>query len=400
MDIPAFKAGEPLEITLSKLKSGTTYEYVFACRPSPEKAFQECIKGSFQTARSAEDEFVFTVQADSHLDSPETAGLYRHVLSVARQDQPDLHFALGDTFMTGNYGARYKEAEGRYLVQRDILSTLCNSTALFFVPGNHDGEWGRYLDGSADNLAVWATGMRKKYLPNPYPCQFYRGNSREESIVGLPENYYAFEWGAALFVALDPYRYSGNRDKGRDTWRLTLGKDQYDWLAETLRSSEAFHKFVFIHQLVGGAEGNGRGGVEFARFCEWGGQDYDGQYAFRQKRPGWEKPIHELLKETGVSAVFHGHDHFYAHQELDGIVYQLVPQPGRAAPPGVPRQAEDYGYHQGTILAGPGYVRVAVSPERAKIDYVRFPFERRDSGSYSSSQPGIAHSYTILPRKD
>ena len=395
-DLQGIRAGESLEITLSKLKSRTTYEYVFACRSSPEETFQERIKGSFQTARSAEDKFVFTVQADSHLDSPETAGLYRHVLNAARQDKPDLHFALGDTFMTGDYGDRYKEAEGRYLVQRDIFSTLCNSTALFFVPGNHDGELGRYLDGTSDNLALWATNMRKQYLPNPYPNKFYSGNTKEERFVGFPEDYFAFEWGSALFVTLDPYRYAGGRSRGRDTWRLTLGKDQYDWLAETLRSSKALYKFVFIHQLVGGAEGNGRGGVEFAQFCEWGGHDYDGQYAFRQKRPGWEKPIHELLKETGVSILFHGHDHFYAHQELDGIVYQLVPQPGRAVPPGRPRQAEEYGYNQGTILPSSGYLRIRVSPEQTAVEYVRFTLARA-KGVLDSTQSEIAHSYTVSP---
>jgi len=344
------------------------------------------------------DAFVFTVQADSHLDSPETAGLYRDVLNAARRDQPDLHFALGDTFMTANYGDRYKEAECRYLVQRDILSTLCNSTAFFFVPGNHDGEWGRYLDGTADNLAVWATGMRKKYLPNPYPGEFYAGNTREEPFVGFPENYFAFEWGPALFVTLDPYRYAGGKSRRPDAWRLTLGKDQYDWLAETLRSSKALFKFVFIHQLVGGAEGNGRGGVEFVRFHEWGGHDYDGQYTFRQRRPGWEKPIHELLKETAVSVVFHGHDHFYAHQELDGIIYQLVPQPGRAVPPGTPRQADEYGYRQGTILPGSGYLRGTVSAAETAMEYVRVSSEKWKAGGLKP-QAEVAHSYTIGPRE-
>jgi len=398
-NLAVIEAGKPLETTLSGLKGRTGYEYVFEYKHSPSEIFRKAVGGSFQTARSPEDEYVFTIQADSHLDSPETESLYRYVLSTAQKDKADLHFALGDTFMTGNYGTRYKEAENRYIVQRDIISGLCKSSAFFFVPGNHDGEWGRYLDGTADNLATWASLMRKKYLPNPYPCQFYTGNSREEPFVGLPENYYAFEWGPALFVTLDPYRYSGNRAKGGDTWNLTLGKAQYDWLTETLRSSKAPYKFVFIHQLVGGSQGNGRGGVEFARFQEWGGYDYNEQYIFEQKRPGWEKPIHELLKETCVSVVFHGHDHFYAHQELDGIVYQLVPQPGRAVPPGMPRQAGDYGYHQDTILAGSGYLRVTVSREQAKVEYVRFSVERRNGDSYSS-QPKIAHSYTILPRKD
>jgi predicted phosphodiesterase len=396
-EVPVIKAGEPLEVTLSDLRSRTGYKYVFEDRHPTEGTFQERVKGSFQTARSVGDEFVFTVQADSHLDSPETAGLYRHVLSAASKDKPDLHFALGDTFMTGNYGNRYKEAEGRYLVQRDIFSTLCHSTALFFVPGNHDGEWGRYLDGTADNLAVWATNMRKKYLPNPYPGRFYSGNTKEEQFVGLPGNYFAFEWGRALFVTLDPYRYAEGKSRGRNIWKLTLGKDQYDWLAETLRSSEASYKFVFIHQLVGGAEGNGRGGVEFARFCEWGGHDYDDQYAFGQERPGWEKPIHELLKETGVSILFHGHDHFYAHQESDGIVYQLVPQPGRAVLSSIPRQAEEYGYRQGTILPGSGFLQVAVSPERTGVEYVRFVLTRAGD-RLNSTQSRIAHSYTVRPR--
>ena len=44
-------------------------------------------------------------------------------------------------------------------------------------------------------------------------------------------------------------------------------------------------------------------------------------------RPGWPAPIHQLLVQHRVSAVFHGHDHLYVNQQLDGIVYQEVPQP-------------------------------------------------------------------------
>lgn len=82
-----------------------------------------------------------------------------------------------------------------------------------------------------------------------------------------------------------------------------------------------------FHQLVGGLDKGGRGGVEAATLFEWGGREKDGRDTFAVNRPGWEKPVHKLLVENDVSAVFHGHDHFYAHQELDGIVYQLVPQP-------------------------------------------------------------------------
>ena len=53
----------------------------------------------------------------------------------------------------------------------------------------------------------------------------------------------------------------------------------------------------------------------------------DGSEGFAQMRPGWGKPIHHLLKDYGVSIVFKGHDHLYVKEELDGIIYQTLPQP-------------------------------------------------------------------------
>ena len=48
----------------------------------------------------------------------------------------------------------------------------------------------------------------------------------------------------------------------------------------------------------------------------------DGSDGFRQNRPGWEMPIHELFVKHGVNIVFHGHDHLFVREELDGIIYQ------------------------------------------------------------------------------
>ena len=100
-----------------------------------------------------------------------------------------------------------------------------------------------------------------------------------------------------------------------------------------LRSSDARFKFVFIHQLVSGEGKGGRGGAEAAPLYEWGGHDEVGEWRFGEFRPGWEQPVHALLRETGVSAVFHGHDHFFAPNS--------------------------------------GHVRVDVSKEKAVISYVR-----------------------------
>jgi hypothetical protein len=125
---------------------------------------------------------------------------------------------------------------------------------------------------------------------------------------------------------LDPFWYSGSRP-GQDGWALTLGERQYRWLEQTLATSRAAFKLVFIHNLVGGLDGQMRGGIEAAPFFEWGGRYADGSSGFSRMRPGWGQPIHALLVRQGVSAVFHGHDHLYARQELDGIAYQEVPQP-------------------------------------------------------------------------
>jgi len=91
---------------------------------------------------------------------------------------------------------------------------------------------------------------------------------------------------------------------------MTIGKARYDWLAATLRGSKAKYKFVFIHLLTGRLGNGGRGGSDAAPLYEWGGHEPDGKDTFAANRPGWEKPIHDLLVENRVNILFHGHDHF------------------------------------------------------------------------------------------
>ena len=75
---------------------------------------------------------------------------------------------------------------------------------------------------------------------------------------------------------------------------------------------------------------HGRGAVEVASTYEWGGEGRKGEGTFKEKRPGWDLPIHQLMVKTGVTIFFQGHDHLFARQDLDGIVYQEVPQPSNA----------------------------------------------------------------------
>jgi len=68
--------------------------------------------------------------------------------------------------------------------------------------------------------------------------------------------------------------------------------------------------------------------------CEWGGKSKDGRDEFKAKRPGWDAPIHQLCAKHKGSAVFHGHDHFYAHQELDDVAHVMGRNRGTRAATG------------------------------------------------------------------
>ena len=186
-------------------------------------------------------------------------------------------------------------------------------------------------------------------------------NCLYEDFVGIHEYYYAFEWGDALFVVLDPYWYTTTTPgKSGNNWDWTLDGQQYNWFKQTLENRTATFKFVFCHQLVGVKDSEGRGGSEYAQYYEWGGLNEEGSWGFDEKRPGWEKPIYQLMVENNVTIFFHGHDHFFAKQDLDGIVYQLVPQ---SSHPNYKRvgQAINYCYITGDILPNSGHLRVTVS---------------------------------------
>ena len=78
-----------------------------------------------------------------------------------------------------------------------------------------------------------------------------------------------------------------------------------------------------------------------------------------------------LLLANKVNIVFHGHDHLYAYQLLDGIVYQLVPQPSANNNSSGSSLASAYHYASGTILSSSGHLRVTVSPTSVTAEYVR-----------------------------
>jgi hypothetical protein len=377
-----FQAGVPVEIVITPLQANLKYFYQFHSRLAGTSQFTVSPEYFFHTARPPGSTFTFTMTADVHLDEHTSAEVYEQSLANIRAEQPDFHIDLGNLFMTDKHATR-DEAARQYLAQRFYLGQIGSSVPLFLALGVHDGESSRHEDGLPDSLAVWSNLLRKGYFPNPVPDSFYTGDAFPKPPSGLLENYYAWEWGDALFVVLDPYRYSlRQRGGGGDGWAWSLGREQYDWLARTLAASRAKYKCVFLHNLLCGDQAS-RGGVEIAGFNEWGGKNLDGTEGFAQHRPGWPMPIHQLLLRHHIAAVFKAHDNFYARQELYGILYLMVPQPSFAGNDHI-RDLQNYGYKQGVFLGNAGHVRVTVSPEKLVVNYVR-----------SSPDAPLADNYVI-----
>ena len=193
---------------------------------------------------------------------------------------------------------------------------------------------------------------------------------------------------------LDPY-WGSKAQASKDGWNLTLGDRQYQWLASTLAASAAKYKFIFIHNLVGGLDGQMRGGVEAAPYFEWGGKNADGSDGFALQRPGWGLPIHPLLVKNKVTAVFHGHDHLYVKQSLDGIVYQEVPQPSAINNSSGSSLASIYHYGSGTILSSSGHLRVTVAPGMVTSDYVRSRLPASENATQKNRQ--VDDRWTVTP---
>jgi phosphodiesterase/alkaline phosphatase D-like protein len=416
--VATYPAGTPIELKIEAppgappLAGDRRYFYRVRYREPGQTEFRTRGERSFVTARPRGATFTFTITADPHLDEVTSQPLFTLAMRNVAADQPDFHVDLGDIFMSDKLATILPGLpinagliEYRAVTLRNNFAEFAHSVPFMFTLGNHEAEY-RYVydaDRSAakdQNVATWNLLARKAYFPTPVPDgAFYSGSAETRLIAArseLLENYYAWEWGDALFVVLDPFNntLANPNSNPADNWRWSLGRAQYDWLKATLEGSGAKYKFLFLHHLVGGIE-SARGGVETARRYEWGGRNADDTDGFAAKRPGWGVPIHDLLRANRVSAVFHGHDHFYAYQTLDGIVYQECPQPGTAN--FSTGSATDGRYVQGTILPNSGHLRVTVGPDGARVEYVRAALPNQETPTLRNRT--ISHRYTIAPAR-
>jgi len=418
----AVKANTPMVFEISGLKPNSKVFYRTRFASGSSKTFRSSKEATFATAKSRESSFTFTVQGDTH---PERAGkmfdsdlYYVTMANVARQ-KPDFHILLGDDFsidpLISKGQASQAKVEKVYRNHRNWLGVVGTTVPIFLINGNHEQAAGYLLDGTADNPAVLAGNARLKYYPLPAPDDFYSGNSRQVPGVGLPRDYYAWSWGDALFVTLDPYWHSPNpvdnvattptpntqnsetstTSKGkkggsgsggaRDLWKIGIGDEQYSWFKKTLEESSAKYKFVFAHHVMG----TGRGGVELSYDYEWGGKDPKGTTTFAVERPNWALPIHDLMVKNKVTIFFQGHDHIFVTQERDGIIYQSMPNPADDTF----SYFNESAYKTGVKAPNSGHVRVSVGKSEAIVEY--FLAAREKDATRKNLQ--IAHKYSVKP---
>ena len=406
--------GTPVEFELGSLKPDTDYGYRLLMRPSGADGATAAPEGRFHTQRRPGGTFTFAVQGDSHPEREGRmfdAGLYALTMRNVGKTRPDFYLMMGDDFSIDRQiqqGTLSQAVVDRiYAHQRSFLGVIGGSVPLFLVNGNHEHAERCLLDGTATNAAVLAGRARTRYFPLPAPGTFYGGDTTEVGSIGLLRDYYAWTWGDALFVVIDFYWHSpvpvdhepgaerhqkGGRKEGakkRDLWGVTLGDDQYQWLTRTLTESKSRWKFVFCHHVLG----TGRGGIEAAGLYEWGGKDRKGVSRFAEERPGWSLPIHDLMASSGVTIFFQGHDHLYARQELDGVVYQSCPNPADPTYQAFNRDA----YRSGDVFPNSGHLRVAVAPDQVRVDYVRSVLTGDETTDLRNGT--VAFGYTITANR-
>ncbi len=164
----------------------------------------------------------------------------------------------------------------------DVLPTYCNreqwenfvrlsepiKVPFYMTPGNHDIE-------DEKSQACW-----KKFVDLPGK-----------------ETYYKFTAGDNLFVVLN------SSEPGR---RERVTGEQFAWLERTLDPKKYSRQFVFVHHPL------------FHKKSDFHyGESID-------KRPEERDRLHRLFVEKGVDIVFHGHEHGYRRQDIDGVRYIIA----------------------------------------------------------------------------
>lgn len=419
----------PADVVLDGMPAASRVYYRLAVRRPDEATLRQRPVHSFHTARARGEEYRVGFIADTHVNAlpflPLAGSNQAATVRRCLDDELDFVVFLGDEAGVHFYGDTVETldaavADDRWRDWRQAYAPLLEEVPGFLTLGNHEGESGYYralqLDEGVLRLQRWGTVARKRYLLNPDASTYPEGGEdegwRDPEHEGPParhenasplQNYYAWTWGDALFVVLDVQRYTEAEPLGVDLDRpgtevrlgvedWTLGEAQLAWLERTLAGSDAKHKLLFQHHLLGG----------------WGyglqGLDPDAPYKYgrggaRYARVGEQARVTELMHEHGARFVFYGHDHVFAHQETEGLHFVCCGRPSFMQPNWWrgPGWREAYGSRRSRdareFLATVGYTRVTLGPERVVIEYVRTAVQPMRGENVDPGPDGVVYRW-------
>ena len=114
------------------------------------------------------------------MDKQFDADLYARALTNAAADRPDFYITIGDDFSVDTLKTVNPDTVTQlYTNQRRWLGLV--GAPVFLVNGNHEQASLANLDGTPDNVAVWAQTARNAYYPQPAPGRFYTGDAEPVS---------------------------------------------------------------------------------------------------------------------------------------------------------------------------------------------------------------------------
>lgn len=319
----------------------------------PGETIQE---GFFRTKKAKGEPFKVAIFTDSHIgpfkDKARRLRILNRVGSLIAEETPDLAFALGDNVGWPKSKRQVKRRSSvikAYSMYREALRPIVNSTSYFGLIGNWEGENG-IIPPNERQIAI---DVRKKYAPGPDHTTYPMGGSQNQ-------DYYALEWGDALFVTLNVQTYSVPSKPSQEIesylevasikdW--TLGENQWKWLKATLAASTQPYKFIFIHHAIGGNGGNMRESL----YGRGGGRAFN---------IGEQKILHDLMKKHGVQTMFYGHDHVFTDMKVESIHYTL---PGSA---GMTKKFGKHwtGYHK--YRKDSGFAMLSIEKQHAEVKFI------------------------------
>ena len=255
------RAGEQSvhEIRLPGLAPETEYHYAAV---SGELASPDFV---FRTAPNRDTPFIFSVWGDSRTDYRTHQSVVKAMMS--RDKKPDITLNVGDVV---THGANYNEwGREHFLPIRSMGFTVPTYIAI----GNH--EYGGFGYGN--------------------PVKWF------EDFVSQPGNeyYYAFTYGNARFIVLNPQDEPG-------AFNIRPGSAQHDWLLKDFESPEykaATFRFILLHEPPY-SEG-------------WSGGYYDGESSLRAN-------LVPLIEKHGIDILFAGHTHDYERGKQNDTYYIIT----------------------------------------------------------------------------